>query len=892
MPVLATKLYIPQLRPKMVSRPRLIERLNEGLYRKLTLVSAPAGFGKSTVVSAWAKRSGCPVAWVSLDAGDHDPVRFLVYLISALQTISPQFGEEILRFLQAPQPPPAPIVLTNLLNEITAIPTKFMLVLDDYHMVDSQPVDEAITFLIEHLPPLMHMVIVTREDPQLPLPRLRARGQLTELRVADLRFTPPEAAEFFSQVMALNLSVENITALENRTEGWVAGLQLAALALQRTFSTQTQQEATPFIEAFSGSHHFVLDYLLEEVLHRQPENVQTFLLHTSILERMCRSLCDAVLGEDMSDLHNGTSFTLESLERDNLFLIPLDGERRWYRYHHLFSDLLKQRLQQRADIDPSVLHIRASQWYEDNGFYIEAFRHASAANDIERAERLITGDGIPRHFRGAVMMILDWFASLPKSVFDARPSLWWRYGALMLVNGQSSGVEEKLQAGEDAFKGNEADPEARHYLGRIASARATLALSRYQPDVMLAQSRRALEYLPSTNLSTRANAYWTQGIAYIYMGDRTSARVALTESITISQAAGDRFAIILATTGLGMVQEMENEFHQAAQTYRRVLEWAGDQPLQIINEAHIGLARILYEWNDLDAAEVHGLQSLQLARQYEKVIDRFIISEIFLARLKLARGDTAGAIKMLAETSKTVHQKNFVYRIPEVAATQVLALLQQGELTTAAQLAQTYSIPVSQARIQLAHGNPAEALVLLEPVRQLAVARGLKDEYLKVLAVMAMAYEANGEKDKAVQVLGETLTLAESGGFIRLFVDEGEPMKALLHRLTEPGDVETRFPRAKEYIHRLLVAFQAEEKVRSSFYSGIEITSQPLIEALSQREIEVLRLIAEGLSNQAISERLFLAVSSVKGHNQNIFRKLQVERRTEAVARARDLGLI
>ena len=363
-PILATKLYIPPPRPKVVLRPRLIERLNEGLHRKLTLISAPAGFGKTTLVSAWVAGCDRPVAWLSLDEGDSDPARFLSYLIAALQTIAANVGEGLLAMLQSPQPPPPETILTALLNEIAAIPEPFVLVLDDYHAVDARAVDEALAFLLEHLPPQMHLVIATREDPQLPLARLRARGQLTELRATDLRFTPSEAAGFLNQVMGLNLSAEDIAALETRTEGWIAGLQLAALSMQG------HQDAAGFIQSFTGSHHFVLDYLMEEVLQQQSESVQTFLLRTSILDRLCGPLCDAVLLDPSASGQE----TLEYLERANLFIVPLDNERRWYRYHHLFADLLRQRLQQ-STVSPGgdegrlidELHRRASIWYEDNG---------------------------------------------------------------------------------------------------------------------------------------------------------------------------------------------------------------------------------------------------------------------------------------------------------------------------------------------------------------------------------------------------------------------------------------------------------------------------------------------------------------------------------------------
>lgn len=878
-PILATKLYIPPPRPKVVRRPRLVERLNEGLRCKLTLISAPAGFGKTTLLSEWIAGSERPVAWLSLDEGDNDPTRFLSYLVATLQPVTAHIGEGVLAMLQSPQPPPTEAILTALLNEIITLPDNFVLVLDDYHQISAKPVDLALTFLLEHLPPQMHLLIATREDPQLPLARLRVRGQLTELRVTDLRFTLAEAAEFLNQVMGLNLSAQDVAALESRTEGWIAGLQLAALSMQG------HGDATGFIKSFTGSHHFVLDYLVEEVLQHQPESVQTFLLRTSILDRLCGSLCDAVV----LDSKAGGQTTLEYLEHANLFIIPLDEERCWYRYHHLFADLLRQRLQQNTasstgDEGRGVLelHLRASQWYEDNDLDIDAFHHAAAANDIKRAERLIEGRGLPLHLRGAVTAILDWLGSLPVSVMNARPSLWWRYAALLLVNGQTTGVEEKLDAAEAALPDTEPDEKTRNLIGRIAAARAVLALTRYQVETMLVQSRRALEYLHPNNLSQRANANWTLGIAYLLQGDRAAARQALIEAISLSQLAGDTFTTILATIGLGGVQEAENQLHLAAETYRRVVQLAGDQPLQIIYEAYLGLARICYEWNELEAAEQYGRQSLLLARQYDRVIDRFIICEMFLASLKLAQGDMAEAASILAQTSQSARQQNFVYRIPEVAAAQVLVLLRQGHLVAAAQLAQTYELPMSQVRVHLAQGNSSTALAVLEPLRRQAEARGWADEQLKIRVLQAVAYHALGEKDLAVQRLGEALALAEPGGFIRLFVDEGTPIAQLLSEAAAYGIMP-------DYTGKLLAVFKAEEQPpeAKSYLPPV----QPLIEPLSQRELEVLHLIAQGLSNHEIGEKLCVALDTVKGHNQKIFGKLQVQRRTEAVARARELGL-
>jgi len=895
-PILATKLYTPPPRAKIVLRPSLVERLNEGLSsgRKLTLISASAGFGKTTLVSEWIASCGRPVAWLSLDEGDNDPSRFLSYLVAALQTIVANVGTGLLGALQSPQPPSTESILTALLNEITIVPDNFVLVLDDYHVIDSKAVDastsvdEALTFLLEHLPPQMHLVIATREDPSLPLSRLRARGQLTELRAADLRFAPAEAAEFLNQLMGLNLSAEDIASLETRTEGWIAGLQLAALSMQG------HPDAASFIQSFTGSHHFVLDYLVEEVLGQQPESVQTFLLRTSILDRMCGPLCDAVL---LGPTVPGQA-TLEYLQRANLFIVPLDNERRWYRYHHLFAELLRQRLQQSTssgDEKSGVAdyHIRASVWYEDNDLMIEAFQHATAANDIERAERLIAGGRMPLHFRSVATTILNWLEALPTSVMDDRPWLWVRSATTALISGQVIGVEEKLNAAEAAIaatlQGAEPNEKTRDLIGQIAAVRATLAYIRYQPEATSIQAGRALEYLHPDNLLFRSRATWSLGFAYKLQGKRAAARKAYTEAIR--QASGNIYYTVLTSTSLGELQESENQLFQAAETYRHSMQMLCDQGTAYSCEEHIGLARIYYEWDDLDAAEQHAQQSLQQARLYDRTIDRFIICEVLLARLKLARGDVSEAAAMLAETEQSVRQNNFVQRIPEVAAAQVLVLLRQGDLSAAGQLAQAHELPLSQARVLIAQNDPSAALAVLEPFRQRMEAKGWADERLKAIVLQAVAQYAHSEKDKATELLVEALTLAEPGGFIRLFVDEGKPMRMTISdfRLWIEKQPHGQNHKLLGYVDKLLAAFAQPAAMPES---KIQNQKSKMLESLSQRECEILKLIAQGLSNREIGDRLFLALDTIKGHNRKIFDKLQVQSRTEAIARAHELGLI
>lgn len=885
--LLGTKLFIPSSRPELVPRLRLVEQLNKGLHRKLTLISAPAGFGKTTLVTEWLdnlrlvsskeNQNSNSIAWLSLDEGDNDLARFLSYFIAALNQGEGKdavIGKGALSMLQSPQVPPAETILTSIINDIISIPNRIVLVLDDYHLIETQPIHDALTFFLEHLPTQMHLVIVTRQDPNLPLGRLRARDQLTELRAADLRFTLSEAAVFFNQGMELDLSKDDISALEIRTEGWITGLQLAAISMQG-------QDTGNFIKSFTGSHRFVLDYLVEEVITQEPDYVQEFLLRTSILDRFCASLCEALF----VDAEISGQETLAYLEQTNLFIDPLDNERRWYRYHHLFADLLRQRLRQNTysstgdgGMSMDELHIRASIWYEENGFEIEAFHHAVSSNDIKLATRLMEGGGMPLHFRGGATPVLRWLESLPTTVLDAKPSLWVMYASVLSMRGQMSGVEEKLQAAEKALRGTEQDDIARNTIGHIAAIRALLAATQHQTKTIIAQSQRALEYLHPDNLPVRTATIWKLGLAYQLQGDRAEASRAFTEAISISQASGNTIINITASIGLAQVQETENQLHLAAKTYRGVLQLIGDQLQPSGCEAHLGLARIFYEWNDLDTAQKHAQQSLQMAKQLFN-FDRSAACEVILARLKLSQGDYNSATATLAKAYQSVQEHNLVHQISEVITAQVLTLLQLNNLPEAAYLAEKQKLPFNQARVCLAHGDPLAALAVLRPLRKQVEVKGEADKYLKIMILMACAHHENGETDEAIQMIGEALRLAEPNGFIRIFVDEGSRMTRLLSEAAAKGIMPT-------YVSKLLAVFEAEAQKNDLS------RSQQLVDPLSEREIEILNLIASGLKNKEIAELLFISLNTVLYHVKNIYRKLGVNKRTLAVAKAKEINLI
>ena len=875
-PILTSKLFISPPPPGAILRPHLIERLKKGLSQgsRLTLVSASAGFGKSTLVSQWLAAEKRLVAWLSLDEEDNDPLRFIAYLIAALQTIFPGIAGAIFASLQSPQPPQVEPLLAALVNEISTLTKEFILVLDDYHSLDSPPVDQTIAFLLKHQPPRMHLVIATREDPQLPLTLLRARGQLTELRARDLRFSPAETAEFFNQTMNLNLAADQIDALEKRTEGWIAGLQLAAISITG------HEDVDAFIRSFTGSHRFILDYLLEEVLQQQSLAIQDFLLHTSILNRMCGPLCDAVL----NTTGQSGQKTLEIIEQANLFIVPLDNERRWYRYHHLFAELLQQRLDLSSSVDEITgLHIRASEWYEHSGQIFEAFQHAAAVNDVARAERLIENSSIGLQFHNIAGPVLDWLRSLPKSVRDSRPGLWVRSAAISLMSGKISAVADDLDAAENALSGVGIDSESRGLAGRIASARAVLAFFLYDADMMLAQSNRALEFLDPEDWTNRFNAFWVQSVALRIKGDRRGAALAAQDCMEYSRRSPSVFSKTLGYLTLGLTQELDNQLIPAAESYRQALALGGDSPQPSISEAHFGLARIFYAWNDLVAAEEHAQLGLRLGRQFYTAFDRFTVNEAFLVHLKLAQGDLQGASIVLAAVNQLVNQNNFIHCLPEVAQAKINLLVEQGALSAAAQLAQKHSLPLSQAHVLIRQGDAVAALDLLNIFCREMDSKGWKDQLLKGLVLKSVALYYLDEILEGLDALSNALALAEPGGFIRIFLEGGKPIAELLSRIYSQNDLPV-------YAGKLLVSFKGSLSAKE--LKSVERPDDTFIEPLSSREQEVLQLIAQGLSNQEICDRLFLALDTVKGHNRRIFHKLQVRSRTEAAVRARELGIL
>jgi len=927
-PILTTKLYIPPIRPtsSVVPRPRLIERLNDGPHsrRKLTLISAPAGFGKSTLTSDWIHQSKAPAAWLSLDEGDNDFVRFLTYFIAALQTIEARqevagnIGKGALGMLQSPQPPPTEIVLTSLINDIAALSDRIILVLDDYHLIETQPIHNALTFLLEHLPPQMHLVIATRDDPHLPLARLRARGQLAELRATDLRFTSSEAAEFLNQVMGLDLSVEDIAALENRTEGWIAGLQLAALSMQG------HEDTTNFIESFTGSHHFVLDYLVEEVLEQQSESVQTFLLQTAVLNRLTSSLCDAVCSVGTASSSKGTALTgqdngqqtLEYLEHANLFIVSLDEERRWYRYHHLFADLLRRRLRQIQPDWIPTLHHRASEWYEQNGFADEAIEHALRAEDFERAAYLIERVAEAVWVRGEHTKLRRWLDGLPLELVFSKPQICIFRAWDLFASGQHSAAERSLQAAEQSLVPTaDRAPEATlieqdqlsgadrmKLLGRVATIRSFLASHRGDAPGIIQHARQALEYLPKQDLTWRSTAAIALGDAHGIKGEVVTAYRAHLEALEASKAAGNIYMILVASLKVTVTLRQQGRLQRAIEICRQQLQLAHESGMSQTAVVGCLLAiwgEVLAELNDLDGAIHQARKGVELT---ERGRDVSILSWSYLClmRVLFSKGDMDGAEEIIHKMENIAGEHDVPPWITNLmAAWQARIWLAQDKLEAASQWAGERGLDadgeptllllhemeyIVLARVLLAQGRLNEATRLLQRLIEAAEAGGRISRVIEILALQVLAFQAGDDTAQAMTALEKALTLAEPGGFIRIFVDEDPPMARLLYEALTRGI-------APDYARRLLAAFPTAEPEQTG-PSKTQAPQSELVEPLSERELEVLQLIAEGLTNPEIASRLFLALNTVKAHTRNIYGKLGVNSRTQAVTQAQRFGLL
>lgn len=914
--ILATKLYIPPPPPQVVVRTRLIERLDEGLSQgsKLLLISAPAGFGKTTLVSEWIASSERPAAWLSLDEKDREPARFLSYLIRALQTIHSQIGAGTLDVLQSAQLPPLEPFLTALLNEISAIPDPFLLVLDDYHAIESRVVDEALTFLVEHLPAQMHLVITTREDPALPIPRLRARRQLTELRAADLRFTPSEAAKFLDQVMGLDLSSDEIAALEDRTEGWIAGLQLAALSMRG------HQDMAGFIRAFAGDNRYIVDYLMEEVLQRQPEQVRDFLLHTSILDRLSGPLCDAVTGQENSRAR------LEALQRGNFFLIPLDDKRLWYRYHHLFADVLRMHLMEQPELLPA-LHRRASAWYEQNDSAVDAIRHALAGKDFERAadliERAVQEMGRTRQ----ETTLLAWLQSLPDELLRVRPVLNVHYVGTLLQNGLLEGVESRLQDAErwldmpaDTQEGPVyADEEGFQRLpGLVAMYHAGIALVRGDVADTMKYAQQLLDLAPPDDSFLRGAGSALLGLARWTSGDLEAAYQIFADGLARLLKIGFISDAIGGSIALADIRITQGRLRDGMSIYERGLQLAAEKGMPRLRgtpDMHVGMSQLHLEYNDLNTAIQH-LQQAQELGELAGFPQNPYRSRVAMARIREVQGDLDGALELFHEAER-LYISDFFPNVRPIGALQARVWIKQGRLREALDWAgqQTLSAGndlsylrefehITLARILLAQyrndnsdHSLRDAVGFLERLLQAAETGGRIGSAIEILVLQTLAHQMRVDIPTALKSLQRALTLAEPEGYIRMFVDEGEPMRLLIEDLRSMIESQSRSQNDHliAYAEKLLDAFTGPSA--APLASNLSIENQKLkienpIEPLSPRELEVLRLFRTELSGPEIARELVIGLSTVRTHTKSIYSKLNVNTRRAAVRRAEELGLI
>lgn len=897
-PLLSTKLFLPLARDTLIPRPRLITRFNDGLTRPLTLVAAPAGSGKTTLLSEWRSSKGGrahALAWLSLDPDDNDPVRFLTYLIAALATARPGFGEAPRALLNSAQPPAPKAILAYLIDELGELEAPLALVLDDYHVITARPVHETVAFLLDHRPPLLHLVILTRADPPLPLARLRARDQLVEIRAADLRFTTVEAAAFLNQIGGLSLSPADVEALEARTEGWIAGLQLAALALKG------RGDVAGFVRAFTGSHAYVAEYLIEEVLQRQPEPVQTFLLETSILERLTTGLCVAVTGRP------DAKALLTDLHRANLFVIPLDDDGQWYRYHHLFADLLQARLRQTLpDEALAALHRRAAAWFEQNGLVAEAITHALAAKDDDGAARLIEQNMNSLMASGQLATLLQWIETLPAAVVGRHPLLSTSAAWVFTFAGAVARVEPLLRQALAQVISDPETPLGREVRGNVATVRALLAMMAGDDRQALDLALSAEALLPESSVQARSLLPYTLGTSLRAQGQYERAAQAFARVVELGEATGDLLIWSTGITEMVNTRYGQGRLYEAREVGNRALRrLAGRGAVQLAPAAKIevALCQVLREQDALIEARQRVAAAIERMQGWNMPTDQ-LFGYLTLAHTCRSQGDFASAYEALqrAKDLQAAHPiLEFLARSVDLLEIRLFLATQDvvtaGRLVESLGLSQPARASASQslrvreqeqlilARVRLAQGRAGDAASLLGPLAHDAEVAGRRGAFLEIQAVQACRLDQQGDREAAVTLLNQTLGLAEPEGFVRVFADEGPPMKALLGAVARQLDSI----RLKTYVARLSNASRGSPATATTSSQG---PAPGLVERLTPRELQVLQLIAAGNSNRSIADKLVITVSAVKKHTGNIFGKLSVGSRTQALARARELGLL
>lgn len=906
--LITTKLSAPRARLSVVARPRLLGALRASDGRRLTLVSAPAGFGKTTLLTAWLRESpGNAVAWLSLDAADNDLPRFLTYLVGALRGVEAGVGEGVLDALRTPQLPPTETLIGLLVNDTAALAKRVILVLDDYHVIDAGAVHEAVTFFLEHLPGNAELVVSSRTDPPLPLPKLRARGELTELRAADLRFTLDESCAFLGDVMGLTLSPGDVATLEEVTEGWVAALQLAALGMQ------DRADVGGFVRAFSGSNRHVLDFLAEEVLERQPEHVRDFLLRTSLPGRLCAPLCAAVTGS--ADAQTTLAQTmLETLEHDNLFVVPLDDERRWYRYHHLFAEFLRGRLEREHPELVGELHLRASSWFEEAGLNGEAVEHALAAAasgadpTFERAARILEVEAEYSLGSGEGTTILAWLGALPTEAKRQRPRLLLEHAATLALTDQPDEAEALLDEAEpfldEAERLTESNADQRHLLGFAAAIRCYRARLRGDVQQAVAFGRRALSLLPDERSPHRTFAANRLGEALRASGELAPALEVFAEAARLGQTAGHIYGMLTGRVWGARASMEQSRLREAESTLRLARQDVtvrGAETLPAAGLVHFGLGALHYERNALGEAERELTRGLALFERAREVIS-LTWGYLTLSRLKWAQGDAEGALELARRAERLAQGAGADFDALLAAAWTARLGLAQGNPESATALEQSFEqsytdadpatgvswdIGLVVARLYRSQGRYARALQLLESLCAVAEGAGRTGRLIEGLALQALTFWNDNRKEQALKAITRALTLAEPEGFVRTFVDEEAEMRELLLRVLDVrqrGHSGVASHVSTRYLAKLLAA--------SGETHATPTANEQFPEPLTERELEVLTLIAAGGSNKAIAGTLSVSVSTVKTHINNLYGKLGVRSRTQALARARRAGLL
>jgi LuxR family maltose regulon positive regulatory protein len=907
-PLLKTKLYLPPVPPELTRRPRLVERLEAGARRRLTLISAPAGFGKTTLLAEWAAGQPAPgrVAWLSLDKGDNDPARFWSYCLASLQTVEGALGATALAMLRSPRPPVFEAVLTELINQIVAIPRHLVLVLDDYHVIEAPAIHDDLSFLLDHLPPIvcsegrargLHLVIATRADPPLPLARLRGRGQLTELRQADLAFGSAEVAAFLSGVPGLELPADQIAALTARTEGWIAGLQLAAVSLRN------RGDSAAFIQALTGRHEYIADYLSDEVLSQQPEAVRTFLLQTCILDRMTGRLCDAVTGRD------GGQRTLEALRAANLFVVPLDDERRWYRYHQLFASLLLRRLQGSEPDSVPELHRRAAGWFEGAGLVFDAVAHALRAGDLERVEGLVSRQVLTMIYQGELVTLRGWLEAIPRQALRARPWLCVAYAWVLGFSGQLDAIEPVLEEAQAGLDEVDESREREHIAGHLAAVRAYVAMGRRDVVQVTLFTRQALRLLPQEALVERSLTTAVGGVALRMKGELEAAGQAMAKAVKMARAAGALFLAADVGCDLTRLRMWQGKLRQAAESCQEALQLAGGPggragPLPIRGYVLAHLSLVLHERNHLEAALQHAREAVDICRRWGQR-GYLGLAYIALARTLQSMGDAEGALDAIQGAAEVAADLPPMV-VDLVKAVEIQIRLAQGDTAAAWRWAQASGLRVDDeipfhryqeyralAQALIAQGEHEEALVLLGRLLELAEATGAAECAIMALILRAMVMREEGRIDGALLALGKALALGEPEDYVRTFLDQGRPMQELLTKMLERRGEGF----SADYVGRLLGALTAETgdeglETESSLLRPGSEPAERLVEPLSERELEVLRLLTTHLSRQEIADELCISVNTVRFHLKSIYSKLDVHSRSDAIQRAAELGLL